>query len=373
MADEITLTPAQIALASGEPEKPPVPSTGAGPKMDANLPVDAGGDGGDTDDGADAGREEPDESRYIPDGSNGTSKGGDAGGGDVDDEAPEWLDDAAKAYAASYGLSDEDMQQFGSLEELERFGRLSDQRISAASGGDASPADKGAASDGAATGQQAADTQSAAVELQLVDPQKFIDEGYDETTVGLARALRQTQEVLQSVLPLTRDLATRTQAEQEAGKRRELTEFHQALDQIDPILFGKMHDGDTVKDVSVAHDGNRKAVLETAGKLRVAIANNFRQRGMEPVMPSPAVLAQRAANLVFGPGGRTPNSRLANADAIREQSRKRRPANGGARRDQGGKFAGSGGAADQDDPAAIAQNPEIKKFFRDAQRANGRE
>ena len=270
----------------------------------------------------------------------------------------EWIDDEVKEFAAGYLLDAEAIsKEFKNKEELERFGRLTDQRIKEqarfAQFQQAAPRSQEQEVEGQA---EATDSQQESEDFELFDPQKLVDDNYDETTVSLGKALRATQEQLQ-------ELKNRGPEQAALKQEAEFAQaFHKNLDQLDRSLFGSVFDENgKLGVISSPHDLNRRAVWEAASQIQSSIPPNGAEIPVE-------MLIKRAVNMVFGdvlskekePGGR---------QKARAQSRKRRPTS--SNRNMNHTSFIDPNEQDAQDARSIAQAPDVKKFFEKAQRQNG--
>lgn len=266
-----------------------------------------------------------------------------------------WVDDEVKEFAAGYGLEEEALSDFSSKEELERFGRLTDQRAREQARfsqfQQEAPRDQPTEEQGEAEAEKKQDE-----EFELFDPQHLVDENYDETTVKLGKALRATQEQVQR---LQAPAPEEPSVEQEALFAKS---FHEGLDQLDRSLFGNVFDDKgEVGVISNPHDLNRRAVWEAASQIQASLPPERRNLPVN-------MLVKRAVNMVFGDvlvkeresGGR---------DRAANQSRKRRPTSSSRGMNRTSHMSPQ--QQDAEDAAAIANSPELKKFWAKSQRENG--
>ena len=275
----------------------------------------------------------------------------------VEDQLPEkWYDEEALKYAKSYNLSESDLDSFSNFDELQRFGEMTDRRI---------------ANSGFQQYQQQPPREQEEVEqpeeesanqFELYDPQHLIDENYDETTVNLGKALRETQEMLNRVMPLAEE-AERTRAlevqEQQATFAKT---FHKTLDNFDAGLFGTVFDAtESVGEISNPHDENRRAVWNAAEKIIQATP-------VENDSLDDKTLIKRAVGIAFG-GVKERGSASRSVTAAAKQSRKRRPTSSNRRMSQGPRTDVS--TSQSDDVQRIAESPAVQKMWSQFQRDNG--
>jgi hypothetical protein len=272
-------------------------------------------------------------------------------------KVPDWADDEAVEFAASYGLADADLANFESVDDLYEYGRKADKAL--ATGKDATGKDgdaKGAKSEPAKKPKGS----NVLEKLKPLDRQRYVDAKYGEEELSLVDGLNATIEILRGDVELRQQEADRKQAE----------EFNKALDDIDPKLFGRAVVDGKIGNLSDAYRNNRLKVHETVERLANSIAEEQERQGKEVKIPSIPVLAKRAVGMLFGelnqPGGRP------NADAVAERSRARRPTSSVGRR---GASSGTSGKSDTAtvDPKAIARHPALQRYWKQTQRENGAE
>lgn len=367
MAIKIKLTERQQKLAAGEID-------GDEPVDNAEALRDAGFDFVDSNDDEEGDGNDDDELRpsgeYIDDGvvDDGTDdRTNNDGGGD----GASWIDDQVRSYATSYGLTDEDLATFDSLESLRRFGTLMDRRLAA------SPS-VGANNDGSGkTGESQEPPEkkpSVLDRLKPLDRKRYEDANYGEHELELVDQLNGAIDAIREIFP-----GFMQQREQSAAQQKQqmLQEFHEALDGIDDKVYGRAYkDGKPVGKLSEAFESNRQAVLDAMERLSQGIAADAAKRGVQPQIPPVSVLAQRAAAIVMDTlevpeqqGGKRVNT-----EQVAAQSRRRRPTGTGGTRHAGtvGSGAGKGKPmTEADEIRAIANNPDVASFFKKAQRENG--
>lgn len=346
---KLVLTPAQQAIARGE-ELDPKAS-----KPD-NVKLDDQGFAFEVE----AGEALDPERKYIDEIDPGDEEPDDSG-------LPDWMDEESLEYARSYGLRDEDLNEFKSLDDLHRFGALADKRLAesvANQSQQAPPRDQPAkpeSKEGDAPSEDEWDVG------ELVDPKKYEEEGYDETTVEAMKRLRRLQEMMQRMAPVAKGLSGQVQSQQTEQQAQFSIDFHQTLDELDPAVFGRVIRDGKAQALSDAHDQHRRQVWDATTRLYQGIVETARKEGRQPQLPPPKVLVRRAARLVLGSDVASSGSDLS-VDAVREQSRRRRPVSSSVR-----KKAAPGGSRDgsEDDVSRIASKPDIRKFWVQAQRQNG--
>jgi hypothetical protein len=275
-----------------------------------------------------------------------------------EEESPSegWLDDEALTFAKGYNLSEKDLEEFSSMEELERFGELTDRRIANSSFQQYQQQPPR---------EQEPDAEPDAEEskqFELYDPQHLIDENYDETTVQLGKALRETQEMLNRVMPLADEAEKAREAAALEQQATFAQKFHKTLDGFDGGLFGTVFDAtDKVGGISTPHDENRRAVWQAAEKIIEATPVGNDSLDDEQ-------LIKRAVSIAFG-GIKERGSTSRSAGAAAKQSRRRRPTSSNRRMSQSRRTSEL--QSESDDVNEIAQSPKVEKMWSQFQRENG--
>lgn len=275
----------------------------------------------------------------------------------VEDQLPEkWYDEEALKYAKSYNLSESDLDSFSNFDELQRFGEMTDRRI---------------ANSGFQQYQQQPPREQEEVEkpeeesakqFELYDPQHLIDENYDETTVNLGKALRETQEMLNRVMPLAEEAERTRDLQRQEQQATFAKTFHKTLDNFDAGLFGTVFDAtESVGEISNPHDENRRAVWNAAEKIIQATPVDNDSLDDE-------TLIKRAVSIAFG-GVKERGSASRSVTAAAKQSRKRRPTSSNRRMSQGPRTDVS--TSQSDDVQRIAESPAVQKMWSQFQRDNG--
>lgn len=335
-----------------------------------------------TDDGIEPSGEYIDE---VPDDGNddslvdGDDDGGQSGGGGDAD----WIDDRVKEYATSYGLAEDEIKQFANFDELQRFGTIMDRRFASTAAGqseddreeqDGGNRQSGEGEGGTGSSQETQQKPSVFDRLKPLDRKVYEEAKYGENELNLIDQVNSVVEAIREIAPAVAFVQNSQKSQLEEQAQSQLREFDQTLDELDPVVFGKVYDGDKKNDkLSEAFAGNRLAVWETMERLSKGIVADAQRRGVEPNVPPVRILAQRAASIVAGNGSAPSRSSGVDTGQVASQSRKRRPVGSGGTK--GGKGSGTRGSqkpmSDAEEVKAIANNPTIAKFFRDAQRENG--
>lgn len=396
MAVKIKLTDRQRKLAADEMEGLDSDTENLEGLRDAGFEFDegdetqsdsgnAGLDAGDND-----GREYIDDG-VIDDGNNSAS------GNDGVSNLPEWVDDDVRDYAASYGISEEDLSDFGSFAQLQRVGTMLDRRFTMAAaqgeqdGQQSSQQSGQQALSGSGENQQV--TGGSGKEgkdpgpidrLKPLDRNRYVEAKYGDAELDLVDQLNATIEAVRQFMP-----GLQQQAEQQLSQQQEAMErdFHKSLDDLDPEIYGKAMDGDKLAGrLNPAFEENRRAVRETMVLLQRGIVRDAEQRGVQPEIPSVRALAMRAAKIVEQAvsSGNSSGSAQSRTQASRQQqavdqSRKRRPVGTGGRSrgtvsggtSGSGKSTSGSGSSEADDVKQILNSPAISQFWKQTQRENG--
>lgn len=354
MATELKLSDRELAIARGED-----PDTVGQDTQDTGSP-----DTGSTDTGSqDAGGPES-----LPDASSAPEEVS-------PEQAPEeptranWWNDETKELAESYGLSDDDLGTFETEAEFRRAARLFDKQLVSSPSPDASSSSTASGEAGPESGAKAEAKAEAKpvpeiTEEDLIDPQKYIDGGWDEEAIAMAKALRKEQEYrLRVGKEMESLIAWKQQFEEHAAEdmqRRAAEEFHSEADRINQELFGQVYDeSGTVRDIGESSNENRMKLWDAYHTLREGIISRAESAGEQPKLPSNRVLMERAFNLAF-----PDHKAQQRIEAVKAQSAKRRS-------------VGSKGASqprtslNSDDPSEIANHPELVAFWNKAQEVNG--
>lgn len=368
MAKKVSLTPAQIALAQADFSE--TPGSGAAGDGDAYLeeiqehetastateepPSGTDADTRDYYEQAAAGDLRPEEVEDQ------TIKTG------ISEEDPSWLTDDLRNYALSYGLKEDDLEQFKSAEELQRFGDATDRRQAQARyqqyqepepKKQEPPADSEAAAETAETSDGEVDYDALMAKME--------EDNYDDVTKEFLRVSKSQAEKIKLQSEKIKDLEKRDLEREEAAKKAaeeqkvaaEILEVDKVLDGVDPTIFGTAFKDGRQVNLPPVFDENRRAVF---GEY-VFLKRQMAERGITDIPTE--LLVERARRTVFGG---TPVT-----ERVEAQSRRRRPT--GANRGQNGGVSPPvrQTANEDDDVSAIAQSPKMRAFWEKTQRVNG--
>lgn len=308
--------------------------------------------------------DEIDQSQYLPDDDDEGDTGKDTGKKKpAKAEVPDWADDDAREFAASYGLKDADLGNFKTVDDLYEYGRATDSSIAQGEKGE-----KGDSSD--KTKPDKTKTDPGMLDrLKPLDRQKFVDAKYGDEELQLVDGLNATIEAMREIFPSVHQQRT---AQQQESESREAQEFNKALDEMSPNTFGRAVSDGKIGELSEGFLRNRLKVHEAMERLANGIADDQKREGKEVKLPSVRILAQRAAALAFPVSTINESDAAgyrASAEAVAKQSRRRRPTSSVGKR---GVSSGTvGKSTPKDDARSILSNPAVQQFWKRTQRENG--
>ena len=259
-----------------------------------------------------------------------------------------------KKLAARYGLSEEDIQKFGSPEALHHALDMLDRRGSAEQADDSADSlespDEDSAEDAAAKSESG--TLSELLGFEKLDVSKYenSDEPYDQETLDLVKHVRKTEDMLERITGMI--------VQQETNKNAEV--FHDVLDKYPDVYGNSIQDGVAV-ELDKSFEEARQAVRDQAETIYAGIVS---RKGEVPPLNQ---LIEQAIMAVHGKQISSPaTSKPDKSEKLKKQSSKRRS--------PGSSSASSRRQAEEIDPTSagsIAKHPDIEAFFRKAQEANG--
>lgn len=246
--------------------------------------------------GAEDAEEEGDEA----DGTEAEVKDDAASGGGKEAPGSDWIDDDVKELAESYGIDEESLGSFADAADFKRFAAIYEKQLAATP---EKADDKG--------GKKVADPPPAKEEEVVadedgLDPKWFEDNGYDEQTVKIVKAVTRMQGMAARIEQLEQQLA-------EEGTRREREAFDREIG--------------TLGDRYGAGDKLTKAQKEARSKLADAVevvSQTLAKRGEKA---SRAVVLKRAELVAFGDeilAEEREKQKEALSQSVKKQSAKRR-------------------------------------------------
>ena len=334
----IELTEREIAIAEGnDPE--------ALPEYTPHIPGEEEEDGGSEASESDPGEELPETDEA-----------------DEADASPgDWVNDTVREVAHSYGMSDEELNSFHSLDEFERAGRLLDRR---------QPQEKEPEEEPTFTAKQWQEWQEAQEKAEeeskkpdLLDVDKYKAEGYDDDTIKLVEAINEERErnnKLETYLQQQhQDQQQRREAEEQRAIQEEINSFHAAVDSYRPDYFGQaIQEDGTTPPLSQEHTDRRAKLYGEAAR----IAQNIQLSGGQ--VPSYEALVRRAGASAFSEEFAREKQEQ-HVSKVARQSKRRRPV---------ASTAGATPTPRRPKPLTdeeIIHDPDIVKFWNETQQENG--
>ena len=277
-----------------------------------------------------------------------------------DEAGPSWLDDETKAYGRSYGLSDEDLAQFDSKEQLEKFGQMTDRRLASQPAYQEYQQSPPAPQKEQPPEPESTDSQSEAEpDEELIDIEAMREQNYDTFAIKMAERINAK----------TIEDRKRAEAEAESIRQKAERDFHGALNELDEAVFGTMGSDGQPQKLNRQQEENRKAVYSVVEKLYLDLQNQAQRTGQPMDVPMSSLVG-RATRMVFNEDV-NPRESQERTERVKAQSRKRRPSSSPNR----GQSATSKGPVSpetgDEDVAAIVQSPQMRAFWEKTQRQNG--
>lgn len=245
---------------------------------------------------------------------------------DGDKEVATWYGDDDLELAGTYGLSADDLEVFASKDEFAKVTRLLDKAQTWKQAKEPDPEPETSAENL---------TNSEEQDDFALDPDKYVEAGYDDETVNLVRYTKRLHDELSEVRSR---LAAQEKEQQERQERDFIDAFHNTVDSMDEELFGR-----SAKMTDSANE-NRKKLFETA----VEIHSTLAAQGRAPSLP---VLLRRAEAVAFGEQILERERKNLKAELAEQSRRRRRVA--GATRPRGAPAPAAKGDDD------IVNHPEI--------------
>jgi hypothetical protein len=261
--------------------------------------------------------------------------------------------DSDRELANKYGITEDELAEFGTSAALQRAVSVIERASKKDGITNESASD---AADGGVVAKDAAESVAKNDEdkwaIEKIDPNKFSEDEYDEETLSLVKSLRKTQDALEQAVGYIK--SQQQAAEQEAAAKN-VKVFHDTLDTM-PDEFGvSIKDGKPVK-LTEAQEAARIKVRDAAETIYAGlIARNV-------AIPSVEEVIKQAITMVNGVARKSADRR----QALVEQSAMRRS-------------TGTTAAASRRKPSppadgttgSIASHPDVDRFWREAQEANG--
>ncbi len=280
-----------------------------------------------------------------------------AKGKDAQPASTTWIDDSIKAKAKDFDLDDEDLADFGTVEEFNRAVKILDKQKTKA------PA-------------KAAEKKADPVvedEDEDIDPGKY--DGFDDEVIKLAKVAKKSRDQVKAQTAKLAELTEGVQAlisrQQQADQDRVLVDFHDVLETQDEGLFGRaMNKKGEVVELDAAKEENRRKVFEQFVKLHNEAITEAAKAGKEPKLPPMRKLIEKATEQALTKE-LLAKERKRLQDELAAQSKKRRPVAGSVPRNV--SVPAKREATDTASMVSeIANDPVIAKFWEKAQEENGK-
>lgn len=254
--------------------------------------------------------------------------------------------------AARYGLSEEDLQKFGSPEALHHALDLFDKtgaKVGQSEDSAESPAEN-SAEDAAAEDKGGALSELLGFEKLDVSKYEKSEDPYDEDTLELVKHVRKTEDLLEKLT----SAITATQTADNA------TTFHDMLDKYPDIYGSTMKDGEPVK-IDSKFEAARQAVVDQAETIYAGIVA---RKGQVPPINK---IIEQAMMAVHGKSLTADKPKApTKKDNLKKQSSMRRSV-GSAATNKKRQAAD----IDPSDARSIAKHPDLDALWRKAQEENG--
>jgi hypothetical protein len=256
--------------------------------------------------------------------------------------------------AARYGLSEEDLQKFGTPEALHHaidiFDKTGAKLESPQKGSQESPVDD-STDDAAAEDKSGALSELLGFEKLDVSKYENAEEPYDKDTIELVRHVRKTEDLIEKLT----SAITSSQSSQNAEV------FHDILDNYPEIYGETIKDGKPVR-IEKNYESARQAVKDQA---EIIYAGIVARKGQIPPVEK---IIEQAMMAVHGKSisSNSNKSSVSKAEKLKKQSSMRRSTGSAAsvkKRQQAD--------IDPTDAGSIARHPDVEAFFRKAQEENG--
>lgn len=259
-----------------------------------------------------------------------------------------------KRLAARYGLTDDDLEKFGSSEALHHALDLFDKAgtsLNKSSEKESTESPAEVSAEDAAAGDEGGALSDSVLGFEKLDVSKYekADDPYDKDTIELVKHVRKTQDMLERIVNASQTQASNANADK----------FHDMLDAHPDIYGATMQDGKPVK-IDGKYESARQAVKDQAETIYAGIV--ARKGNIPPVEK----IIEQAMMAVHGKDLTSKGKVTDRAEKLKKQSSKKRSVGSSAttrKRNQA--------ESDPTDAKSIARHPDIEAFFRKAQEENG--
>lgn len=233
-----------------------------------------------------------------------------------EEDESSWITQEVKDYAGSFDLKEDDLKDFESLEDLKRFGRLMDRRLSESPGKKPEDATEG--------GGASVSTSESDATPDLLDIDKMKEEEFDPQAIAMAERINAM--TLRDIEREKAEEESRQQAARESGDAL-VREFDSQMDNVDELVFGKSG------EMNAAQSAARGAVYERMAAIQDRMVKNAEAEGREAPKVNIGALRERAIDSMYGDrfSGKTDgDSGDSKKKKVAERSARRRPVSSSA-------------------------------------------
>ena len=257
-----------------------------------------------------------------------------------------------KRLAARYGLSEDDVEKFGTPEALHHALDLMDKAGSDKSQKDSTESPAEVASEDAAVEDEGRTLSESVLGFEKLDISKYenADEPYDKDTIELVKHVRKTEDMLERLV--------QSISQSQSSKTSQV--FHDMLDKYPEVYGNTLSEGKPVK----IKDSYEKARAEVRDQAETIYAGIVARKGVVPPMEKiieQAIMAVHGNAIKLNSVGTS-----AKSEKLKSQSSKRRSVGSAATTRKRIEAE-----SDPADPKMIAKHPEIEALWRKAQEENG--
>ncbi len=285
---------------------------------------------------------------------------GDDSGAQESDSTPEeggtsdssWITEDIKGFAGQYGLNEAELGQFQSFDQFNSMTKIA-QKIY----------DHDVKPSGEEESQEASEPQEP--DESFLDPEEFSEDEYNSATASIAKAIRGVQEKQKEqearIDAREKDLEAKEMALTEERNVEQVNKYHDIVDKHRPEFYGNTIDQKGNYVTLEQKEAGRRVKLFKA----VESVARFYADSDAGKVPDREALVKQAEQLAFGDELKKWDSR-SKGQRLRQQSNRRRRV--GATRSVG---QAAEPLSDNDEAEILAKDPDVLKFWNDAQRASG--
>ena len=264
-----------------------------------------------------------------------------------------WIDSEVKSFAGTYGLTDEELAEFDSRADFDRFTRMFDKKVSRS-------AETPVTTDTMVESKAEAKTE--AKSKVSLDVEEYRKNGYDDETIKLVEHSKMLEDEVAAMRAQQEQLLQQHYAREQMQTAQQ---FHELADKLDPKRFGKIES----TNFSKQNDEARRKLWEEADTIVHGIRERARVMGVEPVIPPLQDIIKRAYRMGFAEDVEKEATKTAKEQLLK-QSKTRRPvqsqANNAPR-----QTSIRPDASQLEQAKHIASNPKIAAMYDKMQEENG--